>query len=78
MRNAHGVKPGQKVITSSHGSIFPYGVAVGETYVDDNGNIAVRPFADPNRANYYRLLIMAVLRGLSLVQRHQMPASFNN
>ena len=59
----HSVKVGQKIITSGHGGIFPYGVPVGETYVDSDGNMAVRPFADPNRANYVQIVDYGVPAG---------------
>jgi rod shape-determining protein MreC len=59
----HGVKAGQKVITSGHGGIFPYGVPVGETYLDDNNNLAVRPFAVANRANHVQIVDYGVPAG---------------
>lgn len=59
----HKVVTGQKVITSGHGGIFPYGVAVGETYKDSDGNIAVRPFADANRANHVQIVDYGVPAG---------------
>lgn len=59
----HKVVAGQKVITSGHGGVFPYGVAVGETYVDNNGNMAVRPYADPNRANHVQIVDYGVPAG---------------
>ena len=59
----HNVLAGQKVITSGHGGIFPYGVPVGETYMTDDGQIAVRPFANPNRANYVQIVDYGVPAG---------------
>jgi len=59
----HGVYEGQKVITSGHGGIFPYGVPVGETYRTANGEIAVRPFANPNRANHVQIVDYGVPAG---------------
>lgn len=59
----HGVMEGQKVITSGHGGVFPYGVAVGETYIDADGNFAVRPFADANRANHVQIVDYGVPAG---------------
>ncbi len=59
----HTVEVGQKVVTSGHGGIFPYGVAVGETYLDKDGNLAVRPFADANRANHVQIVDYGVPAG---------------
>ena len=59
----HRVVAGQKVITSGHGGIFPYGVAVGETYINSNGEMAVRPFADANRANHVQIVDYGVPAG---------------
>ena len=60
---SHSVEIGQKVVTSGHGGIFPYGVAVGETYQDNDGNIAVRPFANANRANHVQIVDYGVPAG---------------
>lgn len=60
---SHGVKPGQKVITSGHGGIFPYGVPVGETYLNGHGQLAVRPYASPNRANYVQVVDYGIPAG---------------
>jgi rod shape-determining protein MreC len=59
----HDIAEGQKVITSGHGGIFPYGVPVGQTYRLDNGEIAVRPFANPNRANHVQIVDYGVPAG---------------
>jgi len=61
--DAHDVQVGQRVITSGHGGIFPYGVPVGETYRNDNGELAVRPYADPNRANHVQVVDYGVPAG---------------
>jgi rod shape-determining protein MreC len=60
---ANGVKPGHKIITSGHGGIFPYGVPVGETYLTDNNQIAVRPYATPERASYVQIVDYGVPAG---------------
>lgn len=60
---SHDVQPGQKVITSGHGGIFPYGVPVGETYLNEHGQLAVRPFASPNRANYVQIVDYGIPAG---------------
>lgn len=59
----HKIVIGQKIITSGHGGIFPYGVPVGETYMNDEGKMAVRPYADPNRANYVQVVNYGVPAG---------------
>jgi rod shape-determining protein MreC len=63
LSESHGVKAGQKVITSGHGGVFPFGVAVGETYINEAGFIAVRPYANPNRANYVQIVDYGVPAG---------------
>ena len=60
---SHNVNEGQKVITSGHGGIFPYGVPVGETYKTSDGQLAVRPFAHPNRANYVQIVNYGIPAG---------------
>lgn len=59
----HNVQTGQKVVTSGHGGIFPYGVPVGETYMKSNGQIAVRPYANANRTNYVQIVNYGVPAG---------------
>jgi rod shape-determining protein MreC len=59
----HTIAEGQRVITSGHGGIFPYGVPVGETYKTRDGWIAVRPFANANRANYVQIVDYGVPAG---------------
>jgi len=61
----HKIGAGQTIITSGHGGVFPYGVPVGETYLDSEGKIAVRPYADPNRANYVQVVNYGVPAGSS-------------
>jgi rod shape-determining protein MreC len=61
----HSVKVGQKIITSGHGGVFPYGVPVGETYLNADGQLAVRPFADANRANHVQIVDYGVPAGSS-------------
>jgi rod shape-determining protein MreC len=59
----HGVGTGQRVVTSGHGGIFPYGIPVGETYQLDNGYIAVRPFADSNRSAHVQVVEYGIPAG---------------
>jgi len=59
----HGVLVGQKIVTSGHGGVFPYGVPVGETYLTDDNEIAVRPFANPNRSSHVQVVNYGVPAG---------------
>lgn len=59
----HKVVAGQKIVTSGHGGIFPYGIPVGETFVDSDGQMAVRPYADANRANHVQIVNYGVPAG---------------
>lgn len=59
----NGVSTGQKIVTSGHGGVFPYGVPVGETYRLENGTIAVRPYANPDRSNYVQIVNYGVPAG---------------
>ena len=50
------VKPGDRVMTSGHGGVFPPGLPVGRvTSVDEEG-IRVRPFVDWGHMQYLRLV----------------------
>lgn len=59
----HNVVTGQKVVTSGHGGVFPYGIPVGETYLLKSGFMAVRPFANSNRASHVQLVDYGVPAG---------------
>lgn len=51
------VAAGDRVITSGHGGLFPYGLPVGEVVVVDDGEgFAVRPYADMERINFVRIV----------------------
>lgn len=52
-------KEGQRVITSGHGGLFPYGLPVGTVVKNGNGGWAVRPFADVDRAAHVRIVSAA-------------------
>lgn len=60
---SHAVQVGQRVVTSGHGGIFPYGVPVGEIYKNENGQFAVKPFANPGRANYVQVVDYGIPAG---------------
>jgi rod shape-determining protein MreC len=59
----HTIVAGEKIITSGYGGIFPYGVPVGETYLGDNGQLAVRPYADASRASHVQIVDYGVPAG---------------
>ncbi len=50
------VAPGDRIVTSGHGGVFPPGLPVGQvTTVNENG-IAVQPLVDRTRLEYIRVL----------------------
>ncbi len=50
------IKAGDRVITSGHGGLYPYGLPVGEIVVADNGELRVRLYADIDRTTYVRVV----------------------
>ena len=50
---------GQRVITSGHGGLFPFGLPVGAVVKTANGAWAIRPFADIDRAAHVRIVSAA-------------------
>lgn len=50
------VVPGDRVVTSGHGGVFPAGLAVGMVTAITDGAIRVTPFVDWERLEYVRLL----------------------
>ena len=50
---------GQRVITSGHGGLFPFGLPVGTVVKTDNGGWAIRPFADIDRTSHVRIVSAA-------------------
>ena len=59
----HSMTAGQKIITSGHGGVFPYGIPVGETYLTENNEIAVRPFASADRSSHVQVVNYGVPAG---------------
>lgn len=49
------VRPGDRIVTSGHGHVFPPDLPVGEV-VSAGGGMAVRPLADLHRLDYVRVL----------------------
>lgn len=52
----HKVQSGQRIVTSGHGGLFMPGLPVGQTYVDEQGRVYARLFADLDRLTYVRIL----------------------
>jgi rod shape-determining protein MreC len=59
----HAIEAGQTVVTSGHGGVFPYGVPVGVTYLNENGQLAVKPFANANRASHVQIVDYGIPAG---------------
>lgn len=50
------VSPGDRIVTSGHGGIFPPGLPVGTVVRVEDGEIRVQPFVDWDRLEYATLL----------------------
>lgn len=50
------LKVGQRIITSGHGGLFPYGLPVGEVVRLPNKDWGVKLFADSNRMTFVRIV----------------------
>ena len=58
-------KPGERVITSGHGGVFPPGIPVGETVTSEDGLVRVSLYADFDRLEYLRLVDSGLAHTLS-------------
>ncbi len=47
---------GERVVTSGHGGMFPYGLPVGEVVIGADGQPRVRPFEDLSRLEFVRVV----------------------
>jgi rod shape-determining protein MreC len=56
LENADLVRPGDRVVTSGDGAVFPAGLLVGQVTEDRSGRIRVRLSADYERLEYLRVL----------------------
>lgn len=56
LENADLVRPGDRVITSGDGGVFPSGVLIGQVAADPSGRLRVRLSADFERLEFLRVL----------------------
>jgi len=54
------VEPGQRIVTSGHGGVFPPGLPVGEVIKAGEKDVRVRPYADWNTMEYLRVVDYAM------------------
>lgn len=50
------VSPGDRIVTSGHGGVFPPGLPIGTVVHADKGDVRVQPFVDWDRLEYATLL----------------------
>ncbi len=50
------VEPGDRVLTSGDGGVFPAGLPVGVVSASEDGTVRVQPFVDWDRMEYLRLI----------------------
>lgn len=50
------VQPGQKIVTSGHGGVFPSGLSVGRIALSDGGGLRVQLFANFHQLEYVRVI----------------------
>lgn len=50
------LSPGDRIVTSGHGGVFPPGLPVGKVSLIDNGELLVQPFVDWDRLEYATML----------------------
>lgn len=56
LENADAVRPGDRVVSSGDGGVFPPGLLVGEVALDPGGRMRVRLAADYERLEFLRVL----------------------
>ncbi|WP_137699737.1 rod shape-determining protein MreC [Marimonas lutisalis] len=56
LENLDVVRPGDRVVTSGDGQVFPAGLLVGEVAIDPGGRMRVRLAADYERLEFLRVL----------------------
>ncbi|MDQ2092199.1 rod shape-determining protein MreC [Marimonas arenosa] len=56
LENADAVRPGDRVVSSGDGGVFPSGILIGEIALDPGGRMRVRLAADYERLEFLRVL----------------------
>jgi rod shape-determining protein MreC len=56
LENADLVRPGDRVVSSGDGGVFPAGLLIGQVAADPNGRLRVRLAADYERLEFLRVL----------------------
>ncbi|MBN8531374.1 MAG: rod shape-determining protein MreC [Alphaproteobacteria bacterium] len=51
-----GIKPGEKIITTGDGGVFPPDLLVGVVFEKEDGKLAVRPFVDFSKLEYVSIV----------------------
>ncbi len=50
------IEEGARIVTSGHGGMFPAGLPIGRVVKNEDGTFYVRPFTDPNNANFIQII----------------------
>lgn len=58
-------KPGERVVTSGHGGVFPPGIPIGQTVAGEDGAVRVALYADFDRLEFLRLVDTGLAHTLS-------------
>ena len=56
LEDAEDISPGDRIVTSGDGGVFPPGLLVGHVVVDRDGHLRARPSADFSRLNFLRVM----------------------
>ncbi|WP_341756327.1 MULTISPECIES: rod shape-determining protein MreC [unclassified Candidatus Tisiphia] len=57
LSKTHLVQEGEKVITSGHGNIYPYGITVGYVNKANSENVLVKPVVDLSKTKFVTILL---------------------
>jgi rod shape-determining protein MreC len=56
LEDIEDISPGDRIVTSGDGGVFPPGLLVGHVVVDRDGRLRARPSADFSRLNFLRVM----------------------